>query len=378
MEGASSNTASCLFGSEIKIMIERIPVTVFTGFLGSGKTTLLNRLLKDPRLADSAVIVNEFGEVGIDHLLVEQADEGIIELSNGCLCCTMRGQLVDSLAGLVDRLQTGRIKKLSHIVIETTGLADPAPILQALLGHPAMLQSFVIDGVITTVDAINGLETLASHKEARRQVAFADRIILTKTDLVKDERELTPLVSKLKSLNPTASIIASQSGHCQPQALINIGVFDLEKKSPDIKNWLGNSKDNHHHHHDVNHHSDKIRAFSLTSDKPIAYFALEAFIDLLRANHGKEMLRIKGIVELAEDPAHPVIIHGVQTLFHPPVRLPKWPQDKHETRLVIITDGLEEQIVRDMFNAFLGKPIIDSADRFAMTENPLAIPGLKF
>ncbi|WP_297322787.1 GTP-binding protein [uncultured Bartonella sp.] len=359
-------------------MAERIPVTVFTGFLGSGKTTLLNRLLKDPLLADSAVIVNEFGEVGIDHLLVEQADEGIIELSNGCLCCTMRGQLVDSLAGLIDRLQTGRIKKLNHIVIETTGLADPAPILQALLGHPAMLQSFVIDGVITTVDAINGLQTLASHKEARHQVAFADRIILTKTDLVKDERELTPLVSELKSLNPAASIIASQNGHCQPQALIDIGVFDLEKKSPDIKNWLGNSEDNHHHHHDVNRHSDKIRAFSLTSDKPIAYFALEAFIDLLRANHGKEMLRMKGIVELAEDPAHPIIIHGVQTLFHPPVRLPKWPQDKHETRLVIITDGLEEQIVRDMFDAFLGKPIIDRADRFAMTENPLAIPGLKF
>lgn len=364
----------------MKIMSDRIPVTVFTGFLGSGKTTLLNRVLKDPLLADTAVIVNEFGEVGIDHLLVEQADEGIIELSNGCLCCTMRGQLVDSLASLIDRLQTGRIARLGRVIIETTGLADPAPILQALLGHPAMLQSFAIDGVITTVDAINGLQTLTKHKEARHQVAFADRIILTKTDLIEHDKDIKPLVNMLESLNPTASMMASDTAHCQPAALVDIGVFDLEKKSPDIKNWLtaGEEHHHHHHHHDVNRHSETIHAFSLTYDKPIPYFALEAFIDLLRANHGAQMLRMKGIVELAEDPSRPVVIHGVQTLFHPPVRLPKWPDDHHETRLVIITDGVDEQTVRDMFDVFLGKPVVDGADRVAMTDNPLAIPGIKF
>ncbi|MBI0177263.1 CobW family GTP-binding protein [Bartonella apis] len=358
----------------------RIAVTIFTGFLGSGKTTLLNRVLKDPLLTDTAVIVNEFGEVGIDNLLVEQADDGVIELSNGCLCCTMRGQLADSLASLVDRLQTGRIKRLNHVVIETTGLADPAPILQALLGHPAMVQSFVIDGVITTVDAINGLETLERHKEARNQVAFADRIVLTKTDLVADKKTLEPLVDELGKLNPTAEILYSDAGHCPPSALVNIGVFDLNKKAPDIRNWLGKEEDHehHHHHHDVNRHSDTIHAFSLTHDKPVPYFALEAFIDLLRANHGAQMLRMKGIVELEEDPSRPVVIHGVQTLFHPPVRLSGWPNDRHETRLVMITDGIDETTVREMFDAFLGKPVLDKADRAAMTDNPLAIPGLKF
>ncbi|OLY48717.1 CobW family GTP-binding protein [Bartonella apis] len=357
----------------------RIAVTIFTGFLGSGKTTLLNWVLKDPLLADTAVIVNEFGEVGIDNLLVEQADDGVIELSNGCLCCTMRGQLVDSLASLVDRLQTGRIKRLNHVVIETTGLADPAPILQALLGHPAMVQSFVIDGVITTVDAINGLETLARHKEARNQVAFADRIVLTKTDLVADKKTLEPLMSELGKLNSTAEILYSDAAHCPPSALVNIGVFDLNKKAPDIKNWLGQEEhEHHHHHHDVNRHSDTIHAFSLTHDRPVPYFALEAFIDLLRANHGAQMLRMKGIVELEEDPSRPVVIHGVQTLFHPPVRLSGWPNDRHETRLVMITDGIDETTVREMFDAFLGKPVLDKADRAAMIDNPLAIPGLKF
>ena len=358
----------------------RIAVTIFTGFLGSGKTTLLNRVLKDPLLTDTAVIVNEFGEVGIDNLLVEQADDGVIELSNGCLCCTMRGQLVDSLASLVDRLQTGRIKRLNRVVIETTGLADPAPILQALLGHPAMVQSFVIDGVITTVDAINGLETLARHKEARNQVAFADRIVLTKTDLVADKKTLEPLVDELGKLNPTAEILYSDAAHCPPSALVNIGVFDLNKKAPDIKNWLGQEEEHEHHHHphDVNRHSDTIHAFSLTHDRPVPYFALEAFIDLLRANYGAQMLRMKGIVELEEDPSRPVVIHGVQTLFHPPVRLSGWPNDRHETRLVMITDGIDETTVREMFDAFLGKPVLDKADRAAMTDNPLAIPGLKF
>ena len=357
----------------------RIAVTIFTGFLGSGKTTLLNRVLKDPLLTDTAVIVNEFGEVGIDNLLVEQADDGVIELSNGCLCCTMRGQLVDSLASLVDRLQTGRIKRLNRVVIETTGLADPAPILQALLGHPAMVQSFVIDGVITTVDAINGLETLERHKEARNQVAFADRIVLTKTDLVADKKNLEPLTSELGKLNSTAEILYSDAAHCPPSALVNIGVFDLNKKAPDIKNWLGQEEhEHHHHHHDVNRHSDTIHAFSLTHDRPVPYFALEAFIDLLRANHGAQMLRMKGIVELEEDPSRPVVIHGVQTLFHPPVRLSGWPNDRHETRLVMITDGIDETTVREMFDAFLGKPVLDKADRAAMTDNPLAIPGLKF
>ena len=160
-----------------------IPVSVLTGFLGSGKTTLLNRLLKDPALKDTAVIINEFGDVGIDHLLVEQSSDGIIELSDGCLCCTVRGELVDTLSDLIDRLQTGRIKALSRIVIETTGLADPAPVLASIMGHPALAQALRLDGVITAVDAVNGAATLDNHMEAVKQAAVADRIVLTKTDL---------------------------------------------------------------------------------------------------------------------------------------------------------------------------------------------------
>lgn len=365
--------------------MQRIPVTVVTGFLGSGKTTLLNRLLCEPALKDTAVIVNEFGEVGLDHLLIEKADEGIIELSDGCLCCTMRGDLMDTLANLVDRLQTGRIKKLSRVVIETTGLADPAPILQALLAHPAMLQAFQIDGVVTTVDAVNGEKTLAGHKEALKQVAFADRIVLTKLDLagaLSDE-----LRTRLQALNPNAQIIDGRD-IALPSALMNCGAFDAASKGADVQRWLAlenahthpHDEDHHHegHHHDVNRHSETIRAFSLISDQPISYAALEAFIDLLRAREPQKLLRMKGIVELLEDPAHPVIIHGVQTLFSPPQRLKAWPGGKHETRLVIIGDGLDEDEIRRLFDAFLGKPSVDTADRTALTDNPLAIPGCKF
>ena len=161
---------------------------MLTGFLGAGKTTLLNRLLRDPALADTAVIINEFGDVAIDHLLVEQSSDGVIQLSDGCLCCTVRGDLVDTLADLVDRLQTGRIDRLSRVVIETTGLADPAPVLQSIMAHPALVQAYRLDGVVTLVDAVNAQATLDTHVEAVKQVAVADRIVVTKADLV-DDRE---------------------------------------------------------------------------------------------------------------------------------------------------------------------------------------------
>lgn len=361
------------------MMMQRIPVTVVTGFLGSGKTTLLNRLLKDPALRDAAVIVNEFGEVGLDHLLIAKADEGIIELSDGCLCCTIRGDLMDTLASLIDRLQTGRIAKLSRVVIETTGLADPAPILQAVLAHPAMLQAYEIDGVITTVDAVNGEATLAAHQEAVKQAAFADRIVLTKQDLLKTAP--VNLIARLKALNPNAEIIDA-GDIISPAALIDCGIFDIGNKTADIKRWLKledeHAHHHHDHHHDVNRHSAHIRAFALTTEQPVPYAALDAFIDLLRATKGEKLLRMKGIVKLQEDPSRPVVIHGVQTLFHPPQRLQKWPEDKHQTRLVIIGDGLEEDEIRRLFDAFLSKPAIDMADRMALMDNPLAIPGMKF
>ncbi|HBF32824.1 GTP-binding protein [Rhizobium sp.] len=377
---------------------DRIPVSILTGFLGAGKSTLLNRLLKDPAMRDAAVIINEFGEVGIDHLLVESSSDSIVQLSDGCLCCTVRGELIDTLAELIDALQTGRIKTLSRVVIETTGLADPAPVLQSVLGHPVLSQSFQLEGVVTVVDAVNGLATLDKYAEAVRQVAVADRLILSKTSLA-DSATLSRLKKRLSTLNPRTAIMDGDTDEAGSVAILENGLYDPASKTADVARWLhdeAKADDHHHHHHhhhhdhhdhehthhhhdDVSRHGDTIRSFSIIHDGLIDAHAFDMFIDLMRSAHGDKMLRMKAIVGLKDSPERPVVVHGVQSIFHPPHRLAAWPDPSdRRSRLVIITDGLEEHYVRDLFDAFTGKLAVDRPDRQALEDNPLAVPGMKF
>jgi len=369
-----------------------IPVSVLTGFLGAGKTTLLNRLLKDPELTDTAVIINEFGDVAIDHLLVEKASDGVIELSDGCLCCTVRGELVDTLADLVDRLQTGRIERLARVVIETTGLADPVPVLQSIMGHPALIHAFRLDGVITVVDAVNGSATLDAHVEAVKQVAVADRIVLTKSDLVDDAEWLDALKARLARINPGAEVRDVEGAAVAK--LLQCGLYDPATKTADVRRWLGeaHAHDHHHHESDHHHHGDahdhhhhggdhhhrhdtRVGSFSLTHAGALPFSTVEMFLDLLLSTQGDKLLRIKGIVELAEDRDRPLVIHGVQKLLHPPARLPSWPDAVRGTRLVLIGIDLPRDYVERLFAAFVNKPAIDTPDREAMENNPLAIAG---
>ena len=376
-------------------LADRIPVSIITGFLGAGKSTLLNQILKDPDMRDAALIINEFGEVGIDHMLIEASSDSVVELSDGCLCCTVRGELVDTLAELIDGMQTGRLKRLSRIVIETTGLADPAPVMQSVMGHPAIGQHFELDGVVTVVDAVNGLPTLAEFSEAVRQVAVADRLILTKQALA-NVSTVNALRQRMRDLNPRAPITDADQLGVRPASLLVNGLYDPSTKIADVDRWLRDeiadehhhhhSHDHddhhdahhHHHHHDVNRHNASIRSFSILHDVPIDPMALDMFIDLLRSTHPEKILRMKGIVALTDRPDRPLVLHGVQSIFHPPVRLPAWPGEDHRTRLVLITRDLSENYVRDLFGAFTGKLAIDRPDRTAMLDNPLAVPGVKF
>ena len=347
-------------------MLEPIPTAVLTGFLGAGKTTLLNSLLKDPLLSNACVVINEFGDVGIDHLLVEKSDDNIIELAAGCLCCTIRGDLINTLADLLSRRDAGTIKAFDRIVIETTGLADPAPVLHALMRDELLLRRLRLEGVITLVDGVNGWATLDAHPESVKQVAVADRIVITKLDLLhgaEGEDKMFAIIGRLRALNPTARLLTTHRSEATAERLFNMGLFDAARKTLNVQGWLNDEKLGHrHHHHNVSRHDAHIRSFSMVDDRAISPQGLEMFLEMLTAFHGPNLLRVKGLLKLSDDPTRPLAVHGVQHVFHPPVRLSTWPNGQAKTRLVFIVKDIEKADVGKLFEALVD-PFSGASDK---------------
>lgn len=360
-----------------------IPVTLLTGFLGSGKTTVLNGLLRHPGMAQTAVIINEFGEIGLDHELVASARDDMVLLKSGCLCCTVKGDLIDALRRLFLQRVRGEVPEFERVVIETTGLADPAPIIHTLMADPLVAARYRLDGVVVTVDAVVGAATLDEHEEAVKQAAVADRLLLTKTDLA-DAAALEALEARLDRLNPAAPRLRVTQGALDPAAILDVGLYDPSSKQPDVARWLqaeryaGQGHHEHHDHrdhehghehghdhhdhdhghgddhgHDPNRHDDRIRAFCFVIDAPVEPFAFESWLNILTSFRGPNLLRIKGIVNLVGHD-RPVAIHGVQHLFHPAIELPAWPSEDRRSRIVFITRDLDEAVIRETFSAFTG------------------------
>ena len=339
-----------------------IPLVVLTGFLGSGKTTLLKNILKDPAMAGTAVIVNEFGDVGLDNTLIEAAEEETVLLPSGCVCCAVRGDLVAALKRLFDKAQSGDIPELSRVVLETSGLADPAPIAHTLMSEDDLFRLYALDGIITAADAELITSQIEEHFEPAKQLAIADRILITKTDRV-DAARVEAIEGLIHSLNPTAEITAIAHGRANVELFTGLAAFEPIAAKHHAEGWLGledvaaagldTCKDPHcadpsHSHR----HTHGIRAFAITYDEPLDGMKLSFAIELLRQHHGDKLLRIKGIANVAGEPL-PFVIHGVQHIFYPPTTLEAWPSDDRRSRLVLITKDLDEDAVRTVLDGLL-------------------------
>jgi G3E family GTPase len=329
---------------------QRCPVIIVTGFLGSGKTTLLNRALKDPALADCAVLVNEFGEVGLDHHLLEPIDGNTILLANGCVCCSIREDLKSAVLELHDKRARGAIPAYRRLVIETTGLADPTPIIATFLSDLALRYHYRPSLIVTTVDALHGAATLAAHPESRKQVALADRLVLTKTELCTPA--ITTMRTRLAQLNGAAELMQAVTGELDITALLGGDAYVPGHREAEVARWFAsnnNDPDLHRHSH---HHQD-IHGFCIKIEEALDWTAFGVWLTLLLHSHGDKVLRVKGLLNVA-GVAAPVVINGVQHLVHPPTHLSHWPDDDHRSRIVFIVQGLAQATIEDSLAVFNG------------------------
>jgi G3E family GTPase len=323
----------------------RIPVSIITGFLGSGKTTLLNHLVQQPGMADTAVIVNEFGEIGIDHLLIEQAFEDTVLLQNGCVCCSIRGDLVDTLESLDAQVARGEIPDFARAIVETTGLADPAPVLQTLMTDERLQPRYMLDGIVATVDAVNGAAQLDEFSEPVKQAAIADHLFITKGDLAEDGA-IDDLAKRLRALNPGAPISTIDHGRADPDTLFGNGpVADPSR--------ILTTPAYHYDLHDHIHGSGII-SFAITRDSPLPWAAVQAWLESVASLRGTDLLRMKGIINV-EGRVGPVVVHGVQHIFHPPVELPAWPSHDQTTRIVFITRNIDQKGLETALDVFVDR-----------------------
>jgi len=319
----------------------RFPVSLITGFLGSGKTTLLNRLLRNPAMAGTAVVINEFGDVALDQLFIEKTDGEVVVMANGCLCCSLNGDLEGIVGTLFAKREAGEVPEFERLLVETTGLADPAPIMQLLLNSPRIERSFRLDAVVATIDAVLGQRALDEHEEAVKQAAIADRIVLTKTDLAPVDA-VDRLLARLGDLNPGAPVFRVVMGEIDPALLFGAG--DAAMRDP--VRWLGPIAHLHHHGR------DEVASFCLSAASPLDWREFQRWLTRIKVREADRLLRVKGLVNVRGEDG-PVVIHGVHHVFHPPVRLAKWPDDDRSTRIVFIARGLDRTNVEGEWRAFL-------------------------
>jgi G3E family GTPase len=318
------------------------PVTLITGFLGSGKTTLLQRLLLDPTLSDTAVLINEFGEIGLDHHLLERIDETMVMLQSGCVCCTIRGELASAIKDLHSRRAQGRLPPFRRLIIESTGLADPFPILSTVRSDPVLRHHFCLGNVIATVDAVNGARQLDTQPESIKQIAVADRLVLTKTDLATGDAA-DRLTARIRQINPAAAVWRSAEANLDADALLSSDGDGITHREPADRD--GHTPSDHHRH------ADDVSTLALSLDAPVDWTRFGIWLTMLLHRHGDKLLRVKGILNVA-DAQTPVAVHAVQHLVHPPRHLGAWPDAERRSRLVFIARGLDPAAIERSFRAF--------------------------